>query len=499
MKKLMFALACAASAAVMGADTLNNKATFEAFTAATTDTAGTTATALAAKDDANTDNGSKFWAFKDESSENDASVVTAYETAPAADNSKYLKLETNGDELQRKVNNGGTAKEVGDGLYIDTLVQFTATPDAPTVDSDAKLAIWLEGEDAYTLKVKGSLIDITGEGVLTATEKTYALDKACSPDTWYRLTVKSVASISGADAGNAAGFVVYIDGAAVATTEASVTAGAVNGLEEGEAWASDSAKALVTDNLFIPSGALVSGFTDSATLTSVGFQGSGAIDNVTITDEDLYPDVVPSVEFTLTINFGDGVSAVTYTVGETATDVTTSGTIVTLPQDTAVSIAAKTVADWFVAPAATEVTMTENKTVTVAATAASATDIGVTVPEGTSAETVSAALAWAKAANKTTAEVKAATTLFDNYLLNVTDLTVAPQIKIVSIDLSGETPAVTAEVTDANGTAFTKTLDATDIKGALKYKAAATLEALKTAPSKDAIEAGDQFIKIVVE
>jgi hypothetical protein len=44
-----------------------------------------------------------------------------------------------------------------------------------------------------------------------------------------------------------------------------------------------------------------------------------------------------------------------------------------------------------------------------------------------------------------------------------------------------------------------KTLDAKDIKGALKYKAAATLEALKTAKSKDAIEAGDQFIKVVVE
>jgi transcription initiation factor TFIIIB Brf1 subunit/transcription initiation factor TFIIB len=118
-----------------------------------------------------------------------------------------------------------------------------------------------------------------------------------------------------------------------------------------------------------------------------------------------------------------------------------------------------------------------------------------TIPEGKGSDVV----AWAKAAGKTPAEVAAAATLFNNYLLNVADLTVNPQIKIVSIDVTKSPVEVVAEVTDANGSTFKKTLDADDIEGALKYKAAATLEDLKKATPKTDIATGDQFIQVVVE
>jgi hypothetical protein len=175
---------------------------------------------------------------------------------------------------------------------------------------------------------------------------------------------------------------------------------------------------------------------------------------------------------------------------------------VTLDAAATVKVAANAIADWFKMPAEQEVTLDADNAaqkVTVTAESIGASDVGVTVPEG-STVAANTVFDWAKAIPGATPDsISSAANIFNNYLLNVTDLTVDPQIKIVSIDLSGKVPAVTAVVTDANGTEFTKTLAADDIKGALKYKAAATLEALKTVGTKAAIEKGDQFIQVVVE
>lgn len=510
MKKLMFALACAASAAVMGADTLNNKADFEKFTADTT-----TAENLTAKDDNNDPNGSKFWAFKDESSENDASVVTAYETAPAVDNSQYLKLETNGDELQRKVKADGAATAVGNGLYIDTLVQFTATPDAPPVDAGAKLAIWLEGEDTYTLKVKGGFMDATSndeDGVLSVSPaaEAYSLTGTYSPDTWYRLTVQAISDL--ADLGDSVvpGFVIKINGAVVKTTSQVYTQTALEYLcpsqipesstGTGDDWLSANNLALLKDGSFIPSAVVQQNFA----LTCVGFQGSGAIDNVTITDEDPLAEPT-SVEFTITL--GANVSSVTYTISdvEGETTLTATGSFDVNIGATVTVTAATPKTDWYTVALPTAVTASATeKAIEVTATEKAASDIDYKVPEGTAAETVSAALTWAKNAGQSAAAVEGAANLLNNYLLNVDDLTVDPQIEIVEIDTTTSPVKVTVKVTDAKGSTYEKTLDSTTtLNGGvqLKYQAAASLEGLDAAEKSTTIPAstGSQFIRAVVE
>lgn len=424
MKKLMFALACAASAAVMGTDTLNNKATFEAFDA------GTRAAALTTKDDLGKDTGTKFWQFGTTGSANDASEVMAYETAPENNNNKYLKLETNGDELQRKIN-----AESVNGLYIDTLVQFTATPaDSVTQVDGAKLAIWLEGEEdtGYQLKVAGACIDFVNDSPL-GVSSTYVLTGTTSilPDTWYRLTVKSLSGVFNVDGIMVPGFQVYINGERLTINAASFTDNLVNAIDtlvsaSAASWITDG-KSFVTGNApsFIPSAMCASegySFATVAALTSVGFQGSGAIDNVTITDEDPLVVAPTSVEFTITL--GANVSSVTYTISDVdgSKELKATGSF-PVNIGATVTVTAATPADWYTVTLPDAVTASaEDNSIAVTA---SATQVEVTngaLPEGTTAAGLgittgafasadTAALApvvkWAQAYGKTPADINA--------------------------------------------------------------------------------------------
>lgn len=466
----------------------------------------------------------------------DASAVTAYggeDTLAASDKTteagaagaNYLNLSTEGSTLWRKINTDGSDYGVADdGTYIDTLVQFTATEEDPTtIDTDAKLAMWLlkSGEDdapTYTLKVKGFKISgVDKNKVATGAPANFALNATVNPGTWYRLTVKAVKLYSliqygEDDEGNPTeevvssvdkiAFAIYLDGNLVVPV-----------LEEGDsiissewttAWASyiDAAvKAKINDNALIPTLNIADGSSD--TLYGVGFKGTGAIDSIAWTDKDIYEFSAPSAAFTLTIAMDENsIDSVTYTFGEG--DAAVSATVkadtadIEVPANAVVKFTA-VAKDWFTAPTIADITMTANTTTDeikgVAVTASDITFTDTTIPEGKGSDVV----AWAKAAGKTPAEVAAAATLFNNYLLNVTDFTVDPQIKIVSIDVTKSPVEVVAEVTDANGSTFKKILDADDIKGALKYKAAATLEALKKATPKAAIGAEDKFIQVVVE
>jgi hypothetical protein len=452
----------------------------------------------------------------------DASAVTAYggeDTLAASDKTteagaagaNYLNLSTEGSTLWRKINtDGSNYGAAATGTYIDTLVQFTATEEDPTsIDTGAKLAMWLlkSGEDdapTYTLKVMGAAITKPGEDAgdvyVVASTNNFALNTTVNPGTWYRLTVKAIPVLDYESSGVPfTGFAIYIDG---------VLASPVNSAFAAD-WVAAMSEYITVDstvlNSLIPS--VNAGSDGDQLLYGVGFKGTGAIDSIAWTDKNIYPFSDPSPAFTLTIAFGDGVSAVDYTIGE-AEPVTVEKpaaepyeVVVTLDAAATVKVAANAIADWFKMPAEQEVTLDADNAaqkVTVTAESIGASDVGVTVPEG-STVAANTVFEWAKAIDGATPNsIKNAANIFNNYLLNVTDLTVDPQIKIVSIDLSGAAPVVTAEVTDANGTTL-KTLDADDIKGALKYKAAATLEALKNATPKEAIGAGDQFIQVVVE
>ena len=225
------------------------------------------------------------------------------------------------------------------------------------------------------------------------------------------------------------------------------------------------------------------------------------VDNAAYTLTFAY--VAPSpVDFTYTFKLGDGVSSVTYTIG-TADSVTIyEDTVVpNIVKDSKILVEAKA-KNWYKIVGGTgPYTVTEDKTISVTATDASG-DIVVPVPEGTNPDTVNKILAWAKKENMTPADVTNADTLMDNYLLNVTDLNKAPQIKIVEIDLSGDAPAVKAEITEADGTTKIKDLTSDAINGTVKYKVATDLQNLDSADSVEEIPAsadGSQFIRVVVE
>lgn len=491
MKKLLIAAALTASVCSFGADAVAplNAQTFdgEGYTLATDD--------YIAKVDG------------------DASAVTTYggdnlaasdkTTEAGAAGANYLNLSTEGSTLWRKINTDGSEyNAAATGTYIDTLVQFTATEEAPTTfEADAKLAMWLQATDngdgtaTTNLYVRGASIAAPTDDTssMVATPVNIALSATVEASTWYRLTVKAVPVVDYTDSGIAfTAFAIYLDGVLVAPAATQISA-------EWIAFMKDASVPFTVSEEVLPSliPSITAGVEGDQNLYGVGFKGTGAIDSIAWTDEDIYPFSVPGAAFTLTITKNEGIGAVQYAIGEA--EAVTYTTPVEVKEGDVVTITATAVNDWWIAPTIDPITVDGDEEVAVNATAVTASDVNVTVPSG-STVTADTVFNWAKAIDGATpASIRNAANIFNNYLLNVTDLTVDPQIKIVSIDVTKSPVEVVAKVTDANGTEFNKILDAKDIKGALKYKAAATLELLKTAESKAAIEAGDQFIKVVVE
>lgn len=205
-------------------------------------------------------------------------------------NDTYLKVDTNNEVLYRSVEevndvsalNAGTA--IGDGLYFDANVQFTASDgDVDPADGD-KLIVWLKATEGETPTTN---LVVTA-GVLNGTSGEYdptqfEIDGTYSADTWYRLTVKAMID------DGLTKFVVYVD-------DEQLTVG-------GTAAVFNS---------------LVQTGDNKATLTAVGFKGTGAVDNLVWTTDDPFPVVEPTtVNFSLTVTDEDtGADSITYKVGE---------------------------------------------------------------------------------------------------------------------------------------------------------------------------------------
>ena len=220
----------------------------------------------------------------------------AYTYATTGDNvpafsgpgSKYLNLETDSGAVLRRnfaENAGAVTVDDENSYVVDTLVKFTATDEAPTPATGDKFILWLkstEGDDGtttYSLMATCGTIDAFG-GVPsaedgTAVTATVALNATVTAETWARISVKTIATGNGT---GALGFVVYVDGVAVAVSED-------DAYTELFADSSDDykaeAKAYRTEKKLLP--CLVSGSdTNGQTLTSVGFEGTGAIDDLLI-------------------------------------------------------------------------------------------------------------------------------------------------------------------------------------------------------------------------
>ncbi len=324
MKNLTFALACASTFALFAAIDVP-KADFENYTEET----GWT---VANKDEPGRQY--TYWLYEGASGSEDGSTVKAYGgenlSAPAGSgqNLKYLELSTEGGTLWRSLAAGnpagtdiagklGPAQDVPEGgLYIDTMVQFTPTEDggAPEVakDNDGnyidKLAIWLDvnSETGTTnLCVLARSYDYNGSDLATDPTR-YTLvaadgsEMAIQPGVWYQLTVKATKIVANESLGMIPGFQIFVDGKAMKATKAPVG----EALREMiQSLLSEENFALLARNELFPSLATMGGGDDPATLQAVGFKGSGALDNLAITEEE--PQPTPGPEFAVDWGTGD--------------------------------------------------------------------------------------------------------------------------------------------------------------------------------------------------
>ena len=296
--------------------------------------------------------------------DNDSELSAAYAYIPASDNdndnesaiveggynssAKALKVNTGTNPLLRSLDWSGTAARPVDmtedgfkSLYIDTMVQFTVTPDGDTVSAgdDDKLMIYLKevpevknenGEvtAAATTKlmVKAAKIVTTaaggiGGGVKTTYEPTeVAVDNyTAAPNTWYQMKVESSL--------NAAGCVVF-------------TIKLKNPLVDSDFITLTNAEALDPNNSALFPSRLGA---ESKTLTYVGFAGEGMVDDLTVATVTEQT----SVDFTFTFSWGDGISAVTYTIGDGEETSVENGTAIEdLAAGTVININV-TPADWY--------------------------------------------------------------------------------------------------------------------------------------------------------
>ena len=350
MKKLLFAIAGAASFAALAADPSPRAGDdidvlgFENFNLQAVGVTG----AVVNRDDYGI-LGLTQWVCTGD----DASLVKTYGNDNAAKGSglsypapfedegdNYLALDTNGSELQRYFSTdttNGTPTEVSGPLYIDTLVQFTPSESAPTAAdlTGAKLAIWLGVENNVTnLYVQG--VQYANAEIDVAVPTAYKITNVIpQPGTWYRLTVKAIpAALS--TMGMVSAFTVTIDGTEAVAEQCLLVDDAMDVATGGVG------SILTADDLALITANKVFGSMADLTqtgLSCVGFKGTGALDDFVVTTAQ--PDFTPAaLDFTLTLGANVTSAAVTYTVdgGEAQTPTFANG-VAQIPAGALVSIA----------------------------------------------------------------------------------------------------------------------------------------------------------------
>ena len=217
----------------------------------------------------------------------------------------YLNIDTgSGKPLWRKFASDGSGVDIGDGYVFDALVQFTGAEEAPAVLDDDKLVIWMQsvddddGNKTSTLNVTTRKTD--GEGFPLGDDVNVKLDVTVTEGAWYRLSIKSF--MCGTSFGECA-FAVFVDGVAVKTSEAVYNEADIDYYSGGQGSMSAQMLSYLKDQKLIPSRIMPE---NSSTLTQVGFEGSGKIDDIQIVTAadapDFTKDTTPAAE-TFTVTF----------------------------------------------------------------------------------------------------------------------------------------------------------------------------------------------------
>lgn len=303
MKKLMIALAAAATTMLSfgaGPSFEVSGTSFEGYptnilqTAKGDDGSGTTT----------------FWYTADQDAENIISNYFGFgETDPKeipiasrpdyfapSNNTKFLQLETTGKLFRSALPNDQTTgfAQVAipdQGIYLDTLVKFTAADDvfgADALEADIdKIAIeYVEREDDDTTpEINEALTNfvvragyVTGSSTVVATNYLASVPAGFDKDAWHRLTVRAIADVGD----GTVGFIVYLDGdmtkmLTYSTDVASGYDGYIGNLNNfvKENFYSETVHAL------FPSAVRTGG--DKSNISAVAFSGNGSVDDVTFT------------------------------------------------------------------------------------------------------------------------------------------------------------------------------------------------------------------------
>ena len=276
MKKLLIASMTAALASSVWADFSATAESFEGAAVGTTLTTGT---------------GSGWAEFTGESV---SATITAYGDATSytygspeankraetfgSNQANYLALESDiGSPLLRHFDTDGAAVGISDGYVLDTLVQFTGGDETPVVDKTTdKFVVWLKSDDdASTAKLMVTCGSYDGSATFTTSNVELSTDVAAG--SWARVSVKAIQAVTTSGM-EALGFVVYVNGVAV-TSDSVPTLWGSGGYDS---YLTTAAKALVDAKMLFPSIQFDGTLTAKIELTSVGFEGMGAIDDLQI-------------------------------------------------------------------------------------------------------------------------------------------------------------------------------------------------------------------------
>lgn len=323
MKKLLIAMMSVASLAFISkAEAINSGTTFENYDGAFG----------ADKDDDGGNNGT-FWYTAGSQSECGTLTNIDYTAtysggrpaiAQGAATATALAVEAE-QRLERGIANYAPTddgkpfapQDIGSGIYFDTMVQFTATDIAPTPSQDDKLIVWLYGSaDVDSAFGIGTNLVVTagylGTGNVDVTLKHYLNTNesiVVEPNSWHRLTIKAISDI-GASTSQVAGFVVFIDGVAVTSTEDKANADAntvfKNLSSVGAKWN--------TLNALFPS-LVAAGNNNCQTLSAVALEGTGMIDDISFTSD---APLFAKDAAVFTLKWDDGVDTLSYSVNDGA-------------------------------------------------------------------------------------------------------------------------------------------------------------------------------------
>ena len=248
-------------------------AMFAASAATLSNTSGTTFAGLTAGDafsasGAAAEDGKYYWYSADAQSGTNMSLAANYYGGACGRPNQFAEAETSialavdAENLLYRAAEGSTSAfsspsftqvDLGDGgLYIDTLIKFEQCRDEADIADDAgKLAVWLNSTSNLVITAGKN----SSGGFATNDYSVAALgENPCStfnPDAWYRLTVQAT------NVSNTIYFKVFIDGQQVTA------------LDESQ----------------MPASLFPSLQPSTSTLSALAFQGVGAVDDISFTEE----------------------------------------------------------------------------------------------------------------------------------------------------------------------------------------------------------------------